>query len=423
MASCRWKRRVEVRGSFDVGIAGCGVAGLALGALLAREGWRVVIYDKLDRPAPIGSGLILQPVGMAVLARLGLDGRTRDLGVRIDRLFGRVKPSDRVVLDVRYRALDSTSHGIGIHRGALFEILLDSAVKAGVTFEPNRDVRGAKNGRFAFADGSESAHFHLLVDALGVRSPLSPKAGRPLAYGALWASLDWPQGAGFDAHALEQRYVASRRMVGVLPIGRLGEGAPSQAAFFWSLKGGDLGAWRTTSIDSWKDDVRTVWPETEPFLAQVGTHADLVFANYTHRTLATPLSRGLVHVGDSFRCTSPQLGQGANMALLDAFALSHSLTTARGMDDALEAYARMRLFHTRLYQTASFLFTPVYQSDSDVLPFLRDWIVGPLSRIPPAPQILAALVSGAIGSPLKAIGGDLMDARAATMLPSADVPS
>lgn len=407
----------------DVGIAGAGIAGLALATLLAHAGWRVTVHDKLDRPAPLGSGLIVQPVGMAVLAKLGVAGSVRELGARIDRLFGRVKPTDRVVLDVRYSALDATSHGIGIHRGALFEILHDAAVKAGVSFETGRDVRGAKDRRFLFANGVESAPFLLLIDALGVRSPLSPKAGRPLAYGALWASLDWPQGGGFDAHALEQRYVAARRMVGVLPIGCLHPDASAQAAFFWSLKGVDLGAWRANGIDAWKEEVRNVWPDVEPFLAQIAAPDDLVYATYAHRTLSHPVARGLVHVGDSFRCTSPQLGQGANMALLDAFALAHALDATRNIDDALDAYARMRLWHTRLYQTASWLFTPVYQSDSRVLPWLRDWIAGPLSRIPPAPQILAALVAGALGSPLRAIGADLMDARAASMLPSADVPS
>lgn len=358
---------------------------------------------------------------MAVLAKLGVVGRARELGARIDRLFGRVKPTDRVVLDVRYSALDRTSHGVGIHRGALFEILHDAAVKAGVSFETAREVRAVKSRRFIFANGAESSRFHLLIDALGVRSPLSPKTGRPLAYGALWASLDWPDGAGFDAHALEQRYVAARRMVGVLPIGRLRADSPVQAAFFWSLKGIDLGAWRTGAIDAWKDGVRGVWPEVEPFLAQIEAHDDLVYATYAHRTLSHPVTKGLVHVGDSFRCTSPQLGQGANMALLDAFALAYALTTTRGMEEALEAYARMRLMHTRLYQAASWLFTPVYQSDSEILPWLRDWIAGPLSRIPPAPQLLAALVAGAVGSPLSAIGADLMDARAASMLPSIDV--
>ncbi|TPW04465.1 MAG: amine oxidase [Alphaproteobacteria bacterium] len=70
-----------MRGGLDVGIAGCGVAGLALGTLLAKAGWRVTIYDRLEKPAPLGSGLIVQPVGMAVLAKLGLAGRARELGV------------------------------------------------------------------------------------------------------------------------------------------------------------------------------------------------------------------------------------------------------------------------------------------------------------------------------------------------------
>ncbi|MDX2235682.1 MAG: hypothetical protein NW200_14380, partial [Hyphomonadaceae bacterium] len=115
----------------------------------------------------------------------------------------------------------------------------------------------------------------------------------------------------------------------------------------------------------------------------------------------------------------PQLGQGANMALLDAFALSAALSAHAERADALAAYARMRRWHVRLYQAASYLFTPVYQSDGVVLPFLRDRIVGPLSQVPPAPQILAALVAGAIGAPLRAIRG----VRAPAMIPSLHVPS
>ena len=137
--------------------------------------------------------------------------------------------------------------------------------------------------------------------------------------------------------------------------------------------------------------------------------------------MSSPLSRDLVHVGDSYHCTSPQLGQGANMALLDAFALAHALARHADRADALAAYARTRRWHVRLYQIASWMFTPVYQSDSALLPILRDRVAGPLSKIPPAPRILAALVASAIGSPLQSILG--RGAAAPTMLPSADVAS
>jgi 2-polyprenyl-6-methoxyphenol hydroxylase-like FAD-dependent oxidoreductase len=229
-----------------------------------------------------------------------------------------------------------------------------------------------------------------------------------LRFGALWASLDWA--GAFDAAALEQRYVQARKMVGVLPIGKLPSGgtagatpAVQKAAFFWSLKHEDRAPWRAKPIEAWKDEVRALWPQTEPFLAQIETHDDLVFAAYAHRTLADPVSRHCVHVGDAWHCASPQLGQGANMALLDALALARALGRQSNPDAALGEYARARQFHIWLYQTASFLFTPAYQSDSAAFAFARDWIMSPLSRLPLAPRVLAALVAGEIGAPLSAL--------------------
>jgi len=320
----------EARLIRDVGIAGCGVAGLACAALLRREGVHVVIYDKLERPQPLGSGLILQPVGLHVLDEIGVGDRVRALGAVIERLFGRVVPSQTVVLHVRYDAFGRNAPtGVAVHRGALFQVLYDAARDAGAEIVSGREIVGAADGRFAFADGAQSPRFDLLIDALGMRSPLSQTPKQALRYGALWASLDWQ--AGFDPHALEQRYERARKMAGVLPIGTLPGQQNQQAAFFWSLRGADEVAWRAAPIEAWKDEVRALWPETSAFLEQIGSHDDLVFARYAHRTCGSPLGAHAVHVGDSWHCTSPQLGQGANMALLDALALSVSLSRQYGI--------------------------------------------------------------------------------------------
>lgn len=372
------------------------MAGLAAAALLRAQGAEVVIYDKLDAPKPLGSGLILQPVGLHVLDRIGVGAAMRAKGAPIARLYGRTAPSQRVVLDVRYRALgEAAPLGLGVHRGALFQVLYDAALQAGAVVESNRDVVGVDGGRLSFANGQQSPRFDLVIDALGTRSPLSRAPKAPLKFGALWASLDWA--GDFADDALEQRYEAARKMTGVLPIGQ------NQAAFFWSLRGVDEAAWRAAPLEQWKDLVRALWPATEPLLAQIAQHDDLVFARYAHRTCVSPLSRHCVHLGDSWHCTSPQLGQGANMALLDALALATALERQSNLEAALSEYARMRLWHIRLYQAASFLFTPAYQSDSAAIAWLRDWIMAPLSRTWPAPQVLAALVAGAWGSPLGAI--------------------
>lgn len=386
----------------DIAIAGCGVAGLAAAVLLRKYGARVVIFDRLTTPQPLGSGLILQPVGLHVLDAIGVGDAIRELGAPIARLYGRSSPSQAVVLDVRYRALgDDAPMGLAVHRGALFHVLHQAAIDAGAEFEHGLEVGGVAEGRLSFADGSRSARFDLVIDALGMRSPLSRAPREPLPFGALWASLDWV--GAFDESALEQRYEQARKMVGVLPIGRLPGSTQKQAAFFWSLKHSDRAAWEAGDLEAWKAQVLQLWPETAPLLEQIRAHSDLVFATYAHRTLNDPVSRDVVHIGDSWHCTSPQLGQGANMALLDAFALARALERQSDLANALGEYARMRLWHIRLYQLASWLFTPAYQSDSAALAWVRDAVAAPLSRTPPGPQLLAALVAGQIGSPLRAM--------------------
>jgi salicylate hydroxylase len=313
------------------------------------------------------------------------------------------------VLDVRYDALGRDApRGVSVHRGALFQLLYDAAIAAGAEIEAGREIVAARDGRLSFADGARSPRFDLVIDALGMRSPLSEPPQANLPFGALWASLDWA--GDFDPHALEQRYQAARKMVGVLPIGKLpasaqagGTPAVHKVAFFWSLKHEAREAWAKRDLDAWKEDVLALWPETAPLLEQIRAHEDLVFAAYAHRTLRAPLSQECVHVGDSWHCTSPQLGQGANMALLDAFALARALERQSELAVALGEYARTRLWHIRLYQAASWLFTPAYQSDSAVLAWLRDHAVAPLSRAWPAPALLAALVAGQIGAPLTAL--------------------
>lgn len=384
----------------SIAIAGCGVAGLATALLLRLQGANVVIFDKLSTPQPLGSGLILQPVGLHVLDALGVGEEVRALGALIDHLYG--KSGDRVVLDVRYGALGpGAAIGLGIHRGALFDVLYRAAMNAGVKIESGCDVVDAGGGHLTFASGAQSPRFELIIDALGARSPLSRAPWRKLPFGALWTSLPWID--GFDARALEQRYEAARKMVGVMPIGRLPGRSQQLGAFFWSLKHADLAAWLDAPLSLWKQDVLALWPNTAPLLDQVTSHKDLVFATYGHRTLHTPLARDWVHVGDSWHCTSPQLGQGANMALLDAYALARALASQPDLTIALGEYERLRLWHIRLYQAASWAFTPAYQSDSALFAMLRDRIMGPLSRIPPAPAALAALVAGQWGSPLDPI--------------------
>jgi salicylate hydroxylase len=395
--------------SLDIAVAGCGPAGLAIALFLHRSGHRIVLFDQFKEPRPLGSGLILQPTGLAVLSELGLSSRILDLGQRIDRLYGRVASTQRIVLDVRYAALGLDMFGLAVHRSALFSVLYHAVLHEGIAFETGRKVIGVEpcaDSRFRLLqeEGRSSGPFDLVVDALGVRSPLramfdgTRNPRKELQYGALWASLPWPQGE-FDNHSLEQRYERASVMAGVLPIGRFQKGGQDLAAFFWRMKPAAYESWRNAGMDAWKDDVRRVWPEMDSLLEGIRCPDDLTLARYCHETLASPIARGVVAIGDAAHAASPQLGQGANMALLDACALALALNEAPDVGTALRNYAQSRRWHVRFYQALSLGFTPAYQSDSRILPFLRDWLLAPATRLPGLRRLVAASVAGTVLDP------------------------
>lgn len=390
--------------SLDIAIAGAGIGGLASAAFLARAGHRVIVFDQFDAPAPVGSGLMLQETGLAVLAELGLRERMQASGAPIDRLYGLTQPSGRIVLEVQFKALNKELKAYGVLRPAIFDLLLEAATEAGAELVPNTVIASIDDRYLVTETGQRLGPFDLIIDALGVRSPLSSDPKQPLPFGALWATLPWPEDGPFDATALEQRYLAARQMTGVMASGSAQAGGQQTATYFWSLRVKDEAAWRARPLADWKDEALALWPETGILLDQITEHDQLTFARYRHRTHRHPVEGRLVHIGDAWHAASPQLGQGANMALLDAYALTKALEEQASVEAALVDYQQLRRLHVGLYQLMTWLFTPVYQSDARLLPVLRDRLAAPLSRIPPAPMLLAAMVSGAIGRPLKRLG-------------------
>jgi 2-polyprenyl-6-methoxyphenol hydroxylase-like FAD-dependent oxidoreductase len=383
-----------------IAIVGAGIGGLAAAALLARDGHAVQVFDQFAAPRPVGSGLVIQPVGQAALDLCGAGQATRALGQPITEMTGIEVERGRTVLSVRYDRPGGPRHGLAIHRAALFSALHAAAIAAGATVNANTRVTAApltSNRRWLTTDTSRLGPFDLVVDAAGAGSPLSPLRSRALPYGAVWATVPWPDGTGFRQDALQQRYHRASRMAGVLPLGRMTAEGPELAAVFWSLPTTALADWPQHDLTAWKAEVTVLWPDIAPFLTSLHSPADLTPARYSHGTHPRPYAERLVHIGDAAHRASPQLGQGANMALLDALALAEAVATD---DDPGPAYARKRRWHVRLYQGMSAAFTPQYQSNSRWLPVLRDRILMPVSRIPPVPAILTRLVAGDLIPPL-----------------------
>ncbi|UDF28988.1 UNVERIFIED_ORG: FAD-dependent monooxygenase [Roseateles sp. XES5] len=396
----------------DIGIAGAGPAGLAAALFLSRAGHRVELIERFAEPSPVGSGLLMQPTGLTVLDALGLSPTIHALGNRIDRLHGADARSGRTVLDVRYDALAGGRYGLAVHRAALFSTLHDAVAAEGLPIRTGITLAKAETRQARTAlhdpDGEIVGDYDLVVDATGARSQLATTsvvapAVKELPWGAFWATLDC-EGIAHETRALSQRYDAARVMIGILPVGRAHAGEGRKVAFFWSLKTADAEAVKAVGLERWKAGIADYWPQTMPFLEQITDWDQLTLARYAHRTTLPPHADGIAFIGDSAHSTSPQLGQGANMALLDAATLAHALSSAGSVEEGLSAYAAARRSHVRLFQLLSYVFTPFYQSDSQAIAWLRDRLVATVANIPPAPQILAAIVSGTLADPFTPAG-------------------
>ena len=397
----------------SIAIAGCGPAGLAAAILLDAQGHDVTIFDQFEEPGPVGSGLMIQPSGMAVLDRLGLAATTLARGARIDALLG-LEENGRAVLDAPYSKLGAPGvFGIGIHRASLFGLLHEAALKRGIAIETGHAVTGstisAAGRRLTFDTRDPTPAFDLVVDATGWRTVFDTAPKGVLEFGALWASLPTLPDDPFAGNLLEQRYRRAAQMVGVLPIGTRKGAASPEVAFFWSLKRADYAVWADTPLDEWKDAVRALWPDTGVLLDRIERRDQLTFAIYAHRTQHPPAGERMIAIGDAWHSASPQLGQGANMALLDAWGLARGIEEGRTLDEKLRLAISWRHDHVWLYQWVTRLFTPLYQSETNWHPAIRDRLLAPLSQIWPTSRIQAQLMSGLFGFPLGPLGLTLPD--------------
>jgi len=392
-----------------IGIIGCGVAGQAAALFLHRAGHRVEVFERFETARPIGAGLLIQPTGLAVLERLGLAPAALDHGAKVTRLLGHSRRG-RVVLDVHYKHYRTDGFGLGMQRGALFGLLHDalSADRIAVTTGAEiGEIETASACRLVDAAGRRHGPFDLVMVADGAESALRARHGAVVRaprypYGALWTVCD-ERGEASDQ--LRQVYDGPRHMAGILPIGRRPGQPPGtrQVAIFWSIRNDAVEAWRAAGIEAWRRALDSYWPDYAAYAAGIANAETMLRAKYRDVVLKTPIAGRILFIGDAAHGTSPQLGQGANMALVDAATLADALREAPDIDSALALYERRRRRHLRYYQWASRVLTPLFQSEQVFLGKLRDAFMGPMSRLPLARVKAAALMAGVSLDPIRRI--------------------
>lgn len=363
------------RESLNIVVAGAGFAGLASAALLARDGHRVTVLEKFRQPQSVGAGILVQPSGLAALRILGIEDKVLKHGARIEHLYG-VTPRGWPVVNIRYERWQAGAFGLGLHRAVLFEALWDLAQASGARIMTGHEATDLEALR---------QDHDLVVVADGCNSRLRAQSGLPCTdhaypWGALWAVLDDPEGR--YGSRLWQWYKGAGQMLGIMPTGQAPGRETPVVSFFWSLHSNRLGQWFERGLDAFKDEVLALNPACGDLLDQLASQDQLTWARYHDITMRHYHGDKCVVIGDAAHATSPQLGQGTNLALLDAVALRNALRAQLPLAEALARYTRLRKRHTHFYGQASRWLTPLFQSDQVLLPLLRDLFMAAGTALP-----------------------------------------
>jgi 2-polyprenyl-6-methoxyphenol hydroxylase-like FAD-dependent oxidoreductase len=178
-------------------------------------------------------------------------------------------------------------------------------------------------------------------------------------------------------------------MLGIMPTGYAPGSATPVVSLFWSLHSERFAAWHSAGLNAWKDQVRAIsatgvreQPNPEPLLAQITDASQLTWARYMDVVMPRYHAGNVVVIGDAAHATSPQLGQGTNLALMDAVALAQCVAQHSDVPTALAQYSAQRKGHLHFYSQASRFLTPWFQSDHRLLPWLRDTFMAFSNHLP-----------------------------------------
>lgn len=370
----------------SVAIIGGGIGGLASAIFLERVGYRVTVYEKAKGAGPVGAGFLLQPPGQIVLDKLSVLAEVSRSSVPIMGLRSETT-SGYTILDLNYGHLEGEPrHGLGVQRSTIYQALYDVASSSErIQFKWDSHVEHLK-----MEDTHVSVHVNdatdthdLCILSSGSNSNLAAdyfenRIKNSYEWGCLWATIRLPE--SFSTSMLHQRCFRSEKMMGVLPVNKVDGGY--EAALYWSAKVLNLGEVNARNFDAIRREIIAFWPELEAAIESLN-YSKFISAVYNDVWLHKPFKGRLIAIGDASHATSPQLGQGCTMALLDALLLAKCLEDkSKPLNETLEYWWSTRKNQLTYIRHLSRFLTPLYQSDNRLYSAFRDMLMAPVGRLP-----------------------------------------
>lgn len=356
-------------------IVGGGIGGLTLAALLKNENLEIEIAERAPAWAPVGAGITLGLNAMGVLDRIGLRRDAESRG----RVMSVAKITDEkgnVLAEADFSQLaPKFGQSIAIHRAQLHECLASAVGNARVRFGAEMTAIEQHPGSViaSFGDGTTGS-YDLVVGADGIRSVARRAVSRDDAidysgYTCWRFMVEGEFGADFTA----EMWGRGKRF-GVVPL-------PGKLVYCFATLNAPAGdpEMKRISVARFRKTYSEFGWAVPKILEAIQNESQLIHNDLEEVKLDRWVRDRVVLLGDAAHAMTPNMGQGAAMAMEDAVVLAREIAeVARGakpLEEALDAYQQRRWKRVQRVQEQSFRIGRAGQMSSPILCSVRNAVL------------------------------------------------
>lgn len=354
-------------------IVGGGIGGLTLAIALQQKGISVEIFENASEIKPLGAGIVLAANALKAFRAIGLEQEILNAGNTMKRFS--IRHQDGEILTTteteRIRSRWGLVNTVTLHRADLHTVLINS-VKPG-SLHLGKGCAGfsqnASGVTLLFRDGT-SRDFDFVIAADGVhsvfRQKLVPDSKPRYAGYTCWRGLTDQRPPGFDGDEAFETWGSGKRF-GVVPL--------SKNRIYWyatiNASQGDA-KFRGYGVPELVGSFRDFHAPVAGIISTTPNgsiiHNDIIDV----KPIRNFVFDRVVLSGDAAHATTPNMGQGACMAIEDAVVLANCISANSNVPEAFRRYERLRIGRTTRIVNSSYALGKIGQWSNPLLVGLRN---------------------------------------------------